>query len=202
MSDNANSNKGFCLDNYAQCNRCKKRACNSEHVQFEKKMSCVKCNPDENSNCNVIDESITATECAATTLGYKNLCYTYQSGNVSHRGCLYEAPKNIFIECGNVYSETCLTCNQTDCNRTPIIHDELDLNPFHSEIVRKEDKSDLVLCDNPSCKKLNPWERFCYKCDSNINPNCTNQLDGTMIELCDFEREDLGCYHMITGTNH
>lgn len=192
MSDNPNSNKGFCLDNYAQCNRCKKRACNSEHVQFEEKMSCIKCDPDENSNCNVIDESTTAIECATTTLGYKNLCYTYQKGSVSHRGCLYEAPENIFNECENAYSEICLTCNQTDCNRTPIIHEELTLNLFHDEVVRNEDKSEMVMSDNPSC----------YKCDSNINPNCTNQLDDTMIGLCEFEREDLGCYHMITGIHH
>lgn len=100
MSDNPNSNKGFCLDNYAQCNRCKKRACNSEHVQFEKKMSCIKCNPDEKSNCNVIDESTTAIECATTTLGYTNECYIYQEQSGATKLSNYNyAPVNHYEPC-------------------------------------------------------------------------------------------------------
>ncbi|XP_055308419.1 uncharacterized protein LOC129572481 [Sitodiplosis mosellana] len=198
MSDISSAGRDFCLKNYAQCDRCNKRACNSEQVRFEEKISCVKCNPDENSNCNLIEENITAIECAPTTLGYKNLCYTLQSGRVAHRGCLYEAPEEIFVECDNTYSEVCLTCNQSDCNRTPVVNEDLALNPFHYEISYNEGQFKLVQCDNSSCTKLNPWERFCYKCDSNINPNCTNELDDTMLGLCDVNREDLGCYHMIT----
>lgn len=176
MSDYDNLNRDYCIQNYAQCNFCKNRACNSNHVEFEEKISCVKCTPDENSNCNVIDETATATECAQTAVGYKDMCYTLQKGGVSHRGCLYEAPNEIFVECENPFSEACVTCNQTNCNRIPIVNEDLELNPFH-QVVRED---------------------FCYKCDSSVDPNCINQLNNSMIEKCDSTGEGLGCYHMIT----
>lgn len=200
MSDYPNPSKDFCYDNYAQCKRCKKRACNSNRVEFEEKISCVKCTPDKNSNCNVVDDSAKAKECAPTTIGYKDMCYTFQKGGVSHRGCLYEAPTDIFVECKNPFSEACLTCNKTNCNRKAYVNEELTLTPYHYEVVQENGESKLVQCDDLNCKNLSPWQRFCYKCDSNVNSNCTNQLDDSMIGICDFEQEDLGCYHMITET--
>lgn len=120
MSDSTNSNKDFCLEHYAQCNRCKKRACNANPVEFEKKLSCIKCIPGENSNCNNIDDDVNAIKCIQTTLGYINKCYTFHKENVSYRGCLYEASEEIFDECNNSNSSACLTCNESNCNRDPV----------------------------------------------------------------------------------
>lgn len=200
MSDFGSNGRQFCIQNYAQCNLCAKRACNSHPLEFEKKLSCIKCDPDKNSNCNVIDDNTKAIECAPTTLGYTNECYIYQEGSVSRRGCLYEASGDIFTQCNDIFSNTCTICNQTDCNRIPIVNNDLSFNAFHFEITKNEKgKTIFTPCGNASCTKKNSWERLCYKCDSTTNPNCANEPDALMIGNCPYAEEDLGCFHMITG---
>lgn len=200
MSDVGSSNLAYCLKNNAQCTKCAKRACNEKSVQFEKKLSCVKCTPDKNNDCNVIEENTKATECTPTTLGYANGCYVYQKGNVSHRGCLYEATDKIFGECSKKSSKACSVCNKSDCNRQPITASEdLSVNLFHSDFVHDGSKTKLIPCENDSYTEMNSRERVCYKCDSRIDPNCTSEVGDYMVDLCSFDEEDLGCYHMITG---
>lgn len=200
MSDYGKDGRDFCVQNYAQCNICSKRACNSHPLEFEKKISCVKCDPDENSNCNVIDDNKKATECAPTTAGYTNECYIHREGSVSRRGCLYEAPEEIFSQCSDIFSDICTTCNHTDCNRTPIVNNELSFNEFHFIITQPENSEPIFTpCGNASCTKKNSWERFCYKCDSTNDTNCATQQDSIIIEPCPYAQEDLGCFHMITG---
>lgn len=199
MSDIGTDGRDFCIQNFAQCNICPNRACNANPLKFEKKLSCIKCVPNENSNCNVIDENAKATECARTTVGYTNECYTYQSGSVSHRGCLYEAPANIFSECSNIFSDTCVTCNRSDCNRTPILNNDLTFNPFHFVITNEEGKTKFTPCGNSSCEKIDSWDRFCFKCDSTNDPNCVSEVDSSMIGQCPYAEEDLGCFHMVIG---
>lgn len=200
MSDFKSEGREYCIQNFAQCNICSKRACNSNPLEFEEKLSCIKCDPDENSNCNVIAENATATECTRTILGYKNECYTYTKRNVSHRGCLYEANENIFKECTDIFSESCLTCNQTNCNRDPIASTDLDFNEFHYEIMQDEgDKPKFTHCGNKSCTKINSWQRSCIKCDSTTNPNCATEFDPELAEFCPYAEEDLGCFHMVSG---
>lgn len=193
----------FCIHNSAQCSTCAKRACNDLSMSLEEKFFCVKCNPNEESNCNIVDEKTAAAECAPTTLGYKNECYTHRKlGGVTHRGCLFEAPEEIFDECSNVFSESCSTCNKTDCNRSAITNEELTVNPFHFEIHDEGKKTMFIPCDNSTCTKVNSWERYCFHCDSSTDPNCTDILDRPMVRLCSYAKEDLGCYHMITGKRH
>lgn len=199
MSDFSTYGREFCMQNILQCNICPKRACNSNPLEFEKKMSCIKCEPDENSNCNVIDESVKATECAPTTVGYTNECFTYQNGSVSRRGCLYEAPPDIFSECTDVWSDRCTTCNKSDCNRSPIINNDLTLNPFHFVITEEGGKKIFTPCGNSSCEKIDSWDRKCFKCDSTIDINCVSEVDASMIGQCPYAEEDLGCFHMVTG---
>lgn len=198
ISDLATDGIDFCMQNFAQCNICARRACNSHQLEFEKKLKCVKCDPDENSNCNVIDEKVKATECARTTLGYKNECYTYQNGSFTQRGCLYEATADIFSECSDhMLSDTCTLCDKTDCNRTPIVKNDLTFNAFHFLITNEGNKPKFTPCGNSSCTKLNSWQRRCYKCDSTTDTKCASD-PSTSLELCPYAEEDLGCYHMVT----
>lgn len=182
MSDLGTDGRAYCIENFAQCNICSSRACNSNPLEFEDKLKCVKCGSDENFDCNVVDDSVTATECAPTTMGYENECYIYYDGSVTRRGCLYEAPADIHSECSDIFSDTCTVCNQTDCNRTPIINDDLIFNAFHSE----EGKMETI-------------PRSCYKCDSTNDPNCVSELNSEMVKICPNAEEDLGCFHMVTG---
>lgn len=134
MSD-ADENVDFCLKNEKQCQRCSKRACNANLLEFEKKLSCIKCTPDENSNCNVVEDTTSATECAPTALGYKNRCYTHSVDGISYRDCLYEASTEIFEECSKQKSKKCSTCDEDGCNNTPI-----NTNRFYYEDRDNESK--------------------------------------------------------------
>lgn len=167
-------------------------------LEFEKTLSCVKCSPDENNNCNVIDNETNGTECAPTTVGYKDACYHHNIGGISTRGCLYEASNDIFNECSKDNSEKCATCTEPDCNRKPAVNENLYVNPLSSANSEPNGQS--------SRSSLRPSfaYRYCYKCDSSKDPNCVNNLvTGTtvvMTELCNLDGEEhLGCYHMITG---
>lgn len=82
-------------------------------------------------------------------------------------------------------------------HRIPNGNNGLSINPFHLEVVREGDRTKLIPCGNTECNKVNAWERTCYKCDSDDNPKCKNDLDNSMTELCPFADEDLGCFHMI-----
>ncbi|XP_031624828.1 calponin homology and LIM domain-containing protein-like [Contarinia nasturtii] len=119
MSD-TDQNKGECLGHVQQCHRCSNRACNANSLELEEKLSCIKCTPDGNSNCNILEDFTEAVECARTALGYKNRCYTHSKDGISHRGCLYEANTDIFKECSDENSERCFTCAEEGCNDTSI----------------------------------------------------------------------------------
>lgn len=198
LSD-TDTGRDYCTNNPIQCSTCKKRACNDNSLTYEVKFSCVKCNPKKDDNCDIIDKNITAIECAPTALGYSNQCYTYQKENETYRGCLYEAPGDIFTECSDDFSESCLTCNNTDCNRKPIENDDLTVNAFHYDIHDVDHKTMFIPCGNDTCDKINSWQRYCWQCDSRIDPNCKDTLGQKMLGLCPYAKEDLGCYHMITG---
>ncbi|XP_055307068.1 uncharacterized protein LOC129571321 [Sitodiplosis mosellana] len=47
---------------------------------------------------------------------------------------------------------------------------------------------------------MNSRERYCFKCDSTIDPNCASELNDTMVEMCPYAERDLGCFHMITDS--
>lgn len=211
-------------------------------MEFEEKLSCIKCNPDENTDCIVVDEHTNATECTPTTIGYNNTCYTYQNGSSSVRGCLYEASELIFNEC-KLELAACISCNQSDCNRTPL--EDLMPNPSPIEGKTKTteatDPNDFLwqnnrmfqMCSAPFCnnKKLKLLDanidedpilssldlalsaqedsntsedmkvrRLCYGCSSKEDPNCVNRLSIEMVGGCPHSDEDLGCYHLKTGT--
>lgn len=108
------------MKNIEHCIRCKERACNAKQLEFEKPLSCIKCTPSETNTCNIIDKNASAIECDRTAIGYKNVCYTYQTGQTAMRGCLYEASDTIFDICKTNSSLLCSTCDQSDCNRSPI----------------------------------------------------------------------------------
>lgn len=181
MSDYGSDGRDYCIQNFAQCHICPNRACNSNPLEFEEKLSCVKCEPDENSNCNVIDENLKATECAATPLGYQNECYIYRNGSQSRRGCLYEAPERVFNDCSDVFSATCTICNQSDCNRTPIVNTDLTFNAFQFENTHEEVK-------------------YCHSCNSS-DPACGEslQLNNDFRKQCTSDANLSGCYHLING---
>lgn len=80
-----------------------------------------------------------------------------------------------------------------------VVNTNLNFNPFHLEMIRYGGKTRLIPCRNENCTKINSWERSCVICDSRDNPNCTNDVDDAMRQLCPLADEDLGCFHMITG---
>lgn len=191
LSDGESFGREFCMSNSAQCERCSKRACNANPLKFEKPLSCVKCDSNEpDSNCLEIDESIDAIECKNTTVGYKNKCYIYQKSNHTIRGCLYEAfggeNVDIFKECSNsAISDYCYTCNESDCNRNPIVSEEHEINPLRLDPDEEE---------TPASS--------CYECNSKDNADCASILQPSMIINCPFSSEDeFGCYHKINGKN-
>lgn len=120
MSDPLENGRDFCMKNSEHCIRCKDRACNEQKLEYEKPLSCIKCTPSENNNCNIIDKNTIAVECTRTVIGYKNVCYTHHTEQTITRGCLYEASESIFDICKTNSSALCTTCDQTDCNRAPI----------------------------------------------------------------------------------
>lgn len=42
-------------------------------------------------------------------------------------------------------------------------------------------------------------DRYCYVCDSQNNQNCISNLDESMMQECPATKNDLGCFHSITG---
>lgn len=195
MSDDDDFGKAFCERSSENCKKCSNRACNANLLELATNFSCIKCNPSEHSDCNAIDESTTAIECAPIASGYKNECYTYRDDNVSRRGCLYEAPDDIFNECINVFSDKCLICNQIDCNRDSIIIDD-SLKIKHSS---DGSKPEFNSCKGESCTKTNSRARHCYKCDSTNDSNCVDKLNNDMISVCPFTEVDMECFHLIRG---
>lgn len=195
--------RDFCVENPEQCSTCSGRACNAHKLKFEEKISCVKCTPDENGNCNVIDEGVEATECALTAAGYKNECFHYKKGDVSYRGCLFESADEIFNECIKSGSEKCSTCNEPNCNREPVTNPNLRLNPLQLEQEEKRDTQ------QPADNNRNIWtpgfkNRFCLECDSRVDRNCVENSKDTLIRLCDVQADgtNLGCFHKIEGKIH
>lgn len=154
MTDPIENGRDFCIKNPEHCIRCKDRACNSQKLEFEKSLSCIKCTPNENNNCNSIDKNTTAIECARTVVGYKNVCYTYHTEQTITRGCLYEASESIFDICKTNTSASCTTCNETDCNRAPIPPSILNFNDFE-----RSESYDREIRPNEDEKHLH-----CYQC--------------------------------------
>lgn len=194
MSGPEKIGRDFCLQNVAQCKKCSKRACNAQPLEFEEKISCIKCTPSEDNDCKTIDQNTTAIECDRTTRGYKNACYIYQNGSAPIRGCLYEASDIIFNECLDYYSEACFTCNQSDCNRAPINDDAIEYNSLY--ITRAVKNTPFQGCSTPDCNNAEPKlvnrsaksiqnsdKRLeCYRCDGN--------------EDCDFMSSTPTQYHL------
>lgn len=188
MSDVDSEGVGYCKHHDHHCEKCPKRACNTNLMKFDKKISCFKCNPTENDDCDKIAENSTATECAGTALGYKNECYIYQKDKRTFRGCLYDAKsesEEIFRECRNQYSANCYTCDQDSCNNNSVLYDDLDVN-----FLKLENE-----------ENLNTKSRLCYECDSrNNDTKCARDLDESMITKCPNSEDDLGCFHKTIGT--
>ncbi|XP_055308420.1 uncharacterized protein LOC129572482 [Sitodiplosis mosellana] len=93
-------------------------------------------------------------------------------------------------------------------NRSSISNDEnavvntnLEFNAFHFDAIHDGEKPQLIPCDNDNCTKINSFERICFKCDSKDDPNCANEVNDSMSQLCPFADEDLGCFHMINDSN-
>lgn len=208
MSDPNETGREFCMQHIEQCKKCSKRACNSQSLEFEKNISCVKCTPDKKTNCNTVDKDITAIECAQTTVGYKNACYIYQNDSVTIRGCLFEAPDIIFKECLDYYSAACSTCNQSDCNRASVENETIGLNSLY--IPRAIKNTSFQGCSTPECyndkiKSTGPQttnsiqykdKRLeCYRCDG--NEEC-DLIDSTLKpERCTVSLEYDQCYTYI-----
>ncbi|XP_031624827.1 uncharacterized protein LOC116341726 [Contarinia nasturtii] len=182
MSDEDKVGKDFCSMNFAQCHTCSGRACNSNLLKFETAISCVKCNPDASSDCNLIDENIEAAECAATTFGYKNACYIYKSDGIVQRGCLYEASDDIFNECNNEFVNKCLLCNHNNCNRMPIINS--------NTIATKNERN------YTSESESNIQYETCIECNSNDDDRCRTKPEALQGNVCKQGRstESEGCY--------
>lgn len=202
MSDPGQSGRDFCDENVAQCMKCSKRACNSQPIEFEKNLSCIKCTPDKNK-CNTVSEDTKAVGCTPTTIGYKDACFIYQKGNDAIRGCLYEASNTIFNECMKSYSSDCFMCNETDCNRKPVIS-----NTFKFDsMLESEDLSakSIQVLRKDAIKPLK-----CYRCDdcdfmgstkSEMDPEecpisseydqCFTYIDQGNTKICSFRRTKL-----------
>lgn len=62
---------------------------------------------------------------------------------------------------------------------------------------------DSKLCLENGCNDQNAIEdaidRYCYVCDSETDLNCIASLDDSLLRKCPANREDLGCFHKITG---
>lgn len=272
-SDSQNSlGKQYCTQYKDHCTKCSKRGCNSDPVHFEKpKLSCVKCEPSEEDKCESVADEIEAIKCSVTVLGYVDNCYMYVDGNEHvHRGCYYEASEHIRNECGNQYSESCVVCDSSDCNRDPFYPGKLRLqsrkprirrmitprkclrcnsdydiqcesNAHVSESIkcvgdecatyisvngtvirdcsRKfEDingaivtaattttttkpiaNGTLITCDTDNCNGITSDKRYCFQCDSRIDPNCAELVNNAMITFCPYSVGDFGCYHQQTG---
>lgn len=176
MSDPIENGRDVCIANPDQCVRCKERACNAQKLEYEKPLSCIKCTPNENDNCNNIDKNTTAIECAKTVIGYKNYCYTHHNEQSVTRGCLYEASDSIFDTCKTNTSASCTICNQTDCNRAPITNGTTPTTPSNNSNVTTSDRGKSHHRVTPTNKEEN--HLHCHHCN------------GT--EECDFEGAFLG----------
>lgn len=182
--------KEFCLLHIPQCEECSKRGCNNQQVKWGKKLSCVKCNSTKSGNCNEVSDDFKASECAPTVESYSNECYIYVRNGQVERGCLYEASADIRLDCGNYYSDSCLLCDNSDCNRSKV------------SSIGGNSESSFNLLSEPievSQKKMLSHDRFCYHCDSRTDPNCAHKLNRGMLGLCPYSQEDMGCYHIKTG---
>lgn len=197
MSDPAESGRDFCDKNDAQCMKCSKRACNSQPVKFEKNLSCIKCTPDKNK-CNNVSEETKAVECSPTTIGYKDACYIYQKGNDAIRGCLYEASDTIFNKCIKSYSSNCFMCNETDCNRKPIVSDTFRFDSMPIESIEYEsfdqNAKSIELLKKDAIKPLK-----CYRCDDCDFMDSTKR--GEEPEKCDILSEYDKCFTYIDHGN-
>lgn len=176
--------KNICTQHPKQCVECSKRGCNNDALKWEPKLSCVKCKQNEEQNCNQVSDDLKATDCAPIAERYNNRCYTIAKNGKTDRGCFYEAPLDIQIECTNHVNESCTLCGSSDCNRANISTS----NP--------EDEDYFNILSEP----LRPsHEQFCFQCDSRSDPNCSFRLNSEMVGLCPYSPKSSGCYHIKTG---
>lgn len=160
MSDPIDNGRDVCMNNPEQCMRCKDRACNSQGLEFENPLSCIKCTPNENDNCNNIDKNTTAIECTKTVKGYKNYCYTHHNEQKTTRGCLYEASDPMFDTCKTNTSASCTICNANDCNRAPITNATIPSNGLNISIPGRGKSHHRVSPPSEAENRLH-----CYHCN-------------------------------------
>lgn len=194
MSDSKSNPTGisYCDAFLEQCHRCSKRACNTHKVEFEPKLSCIKCTPDDKNNCGVIPEGTKAIECAPITLGYKNACYIYQNGSAFTRGCISDSTHN---ECNSPSNPSCVTCNQSDCNRNAMPNINtislLQLN------VKMPEKRIISLQKSGRTEKNKSKRLKCYQCNGDDGCDLMDSKPSHEPKECTIESEYDQCFTYI-----
>lgn len=192
MSDPDKDGRSFCTQNDEQCIRCQHRACNSHQLEFEKPLSCIKCIPSETENCAIIDKNVTAIACDRTTIGYKNSCYTYQTGQYVARGCLYEANGPIFDICNKNNTSLCSMCEQSDCNREPAKNITFSPLILHDFIFKHKMTYDELIPLRGEENRLH-----CYQCDGTDECTFMNKTNVMKPKPCPIASKYDQCYTFI-----
>lgn len=197
MSDTEDSGRNMCIENDAQCSKCAKRACNSQSVEFENPISCIKCSSDNDTNCSIVHENTTAVECARTTIGYGNVCFIHKHDNVITRGCLYEASNRIFEDCKMSLNSVCSTCNQSDCNRTPVNNTFKVVSMQFEKTIQKHQPEMIHQIDESNGYRDKPLK--CFRCDGNEDCNLMHSSMKSQMEPqeCPLSSEYDQCFTYI-----
>lgn len=157
--------KRFCAENDKQCRKCATRGCNNDSVQYAKRLTCFKCNSATDANCKESVDSIPATECKRTVLGYNNRCFTRVTNTSVTRGCLIEANTEIKADCNAWYSQSCELCESSECNRAKVS------NEYCYECRTAIDTNctnNLDIYMQKQCK-LNLRQKGCYRISEDEN---------------------------------
>lgn len=187
--------KQYCVNHADHCTKCPTRGCNSDPVDFEKPtLSCVKCVPSETNKCETVADDVQPELCEPTVAGYVNKCYMYVGDNEQvHRGCFYEASEHIRYLCGDAeLSDSCTTCNESNCNRHPFQPGKIRLRPRRKRALASRKCLRCSSADDVQCR-YNPQLFERAEC---AGDRCATYIaaNRTIIRDCASNLEDVANY--------
>lgn len=134
---------------------------------------CKMCNE---VNCN---KKAKPQECLQCDSRYDANCYN-NTDSVHTTEC-----ENYHDKCATIFKDDKKTVR--DCLKK-LVH-------YDAECV--DNRFDCYPCEAPNCNQiLQNSGQLCYECDAEVDPNCMNRVNNSMLTICpEFEGKNLGCFH-------